>query len=214
MTGRFTDPRLIGVGMLLITVLLVGTMVLGAIGLVHQRQTDRQVQRLATKVFLIQQPTKEQRKAGLTRAVTELNPEQARTLLGSLIKAASPAQRKQLRDIANAQRKRDARKKRREPSKPSPAPGGSAPSSPAPGGSGGTTSAPAPSRPSAPSAPPTSTRRPGVPSVTVPPVKTPPVGPVPPVETPPVQTPSVPLPTPQIPPLPQPCNVPVVGKPC
>lgn len=162
MSDRFTTPKGIAAGILLVGLLVAVSIGLGAYALVKQGRTDRQVEKIAQRVFLIEQPTEAQKQKGLKNAVKELKGPAGAAILGALLKSATPKQRRELREILK---------------------GGDTANNPGSGPTGpGTTPGPSP-KPNVPpvTVPPVTTPElPGVPPVTTPPVTVPPVT-VPPV---------------------------------
>lgn len=162
---RIATPKGLAVGIIVIGLLVAGSILLGALALIGQRRTDTQVEKIAQRVFLIEQPTEAQQRKGLKRAVRELRGPAGAEILGALLKSATPAQRRELQKILK---------------------GGGRANNPGSGQPGpGAQPGPSPTVPSATVPSVTTPPAPPVPSVTTPTVTTPPVT-VPPLQCPPV----------------------------
>jgi hypothetical protein len=162
---RLATPKGLAVGIVVIGLLISGSILLGAYALVKQQRTDREVQRIAQRVFLIEQPTAAQKKKGVQRAVKELSGAAGAQILNALLKSATPEQRRELRRIVR---------------------GGDRATNPGSGQPGpGAESGPSPNVPSATVPSVTTPAVPPAPSVTTPTVTTPPIV-LPPLPCPPV----------------------------
>lgn len=163
MIDRIATPKGLAVGIMVICGLISAAIIMGAVVITHLGRTDKRVAQIAQRVFLIEQPSAAQRKAGISRAVKELTADEAQALLNRLLKTASPAQRRKLRKVLPG--------------------GGGHATNPGSGPAGpGTTPGPSPSLPTVPSV--TTPALPVVPvittpSLTVPSVAVPPIVPLP-----------------------------------